>query len=94
MPSRDDLPLYPIRTAAQLAGVDSRRIRAWESQYGLLAPARTRGGHRLFSQRDVARIKRISQLLDEGISLQAISLLLSLDEPSDHGASPARPAAR
>lgn len=79
MPSRDDLPLYPIRTAAHLTGVDARRIRSWESQYGLLAPARTRGGHRLFSSQDVARIKRIHQLLAEGVSLQAISLLLSVE---------------
>lgn len=91
LPARDDLPLYPIRTAALLAGVDARRIRSWESQYGLLAPARTRGGHRLFSQRDVARIRRIQALLDEGVSLQAIALLLAVEDPSGHGAAPASP---
>ncbi len=75
-----DLPIYPIRTVAQLAGVDARRIRAWESQYGLLRPARTKGGHRLFSQRDVDLIRRIKRLIDEeGLRLQGVRLLLDAE---------------
>ncbi len=75
-----DLPIYPIRTVAHLAGVDARRIRAWESQYGLLRPARTKGGHRLFSQRDVERIRRIKRLIDEeGLRLQGVRLLLDAE---------------
>ncbi|HEY3248921.1 MAG TPA: MerR family transcriptional regulator [bacterium] len=81
-----DLPIYPIRTVARLAGVDARRIRAWESQYGLLRPARTRGGHRLFSQRDVDRIRRIRQLIDEeGLRLQGVRLLLEAESAADGG---------
>ncbi len=80
-----DLPIYPIRTVAHLAGVDARRIRAWETQYGLLRPARTKGGHRLFSQRDVELIRRIKRLIDEeGLRLQGVRLLL--DAESAQGA--------
>lgn len=76
----NDLPIYPIRTVARLTGVDARRIRAWESQYGLLRPARTRGGHRLFSQRDLDLIRRIKHLIDdEGLRLQGVRLLLEAE---------------
>lgn len=79
-----DLPIYPIRTVARLTGVDARRIRAWESQYGLLRPARTRGGHRLFSQRDLDLIRRIKRLIDEdGLRLQGIRLLLEAESAAD-----------
>jgi hypothetical protein len=79
-----DLPIYPIRTVARLTGVDARRIRAWESQYGLLRPARTRGGHRLFSQRDLELIRRIKRLIDEeGLRLQGVRLLLESEAAGD-----------
>ncbi len=79
-----DLPIYPIRTVARLTGVDARRIRAWESQYGLLRPARTRGGHRLFSQRDLELIRRIKRLIDEeGLRLQGVRLLLEAEAAAD-----------
>lgn len=79
-----DLPIYPIRTVARLTGVDARRIRAWESQYGLLRPARTRGGHRLFSQRDLDLIRRIKRLIDEeGLRLQGVRLLLEAESVQD-----------
>jgi len=83
-----DLPIYPIRTAARLTGVDARRIRAWESQYGLLHPARTRGGHRLFSQRDLELIRRIKRLIDEeGLRLQGVRLLLEAESVGAGGAA-------
>lgn len=79
-----DLPIYPIRTVARLTGVDARRIRAWEGQYGLLRPARTRGGHRLFSQRDLDLIRRIKRLIDEeGLRLQGVRLLLEAESVQD-----------
>lgn len=81
-----DLPIYPIRTVARLTGVDARRIRAWESQYGLLRPARTRGGHRLFCQRDLDLIRRIKRLIDEeGLRLQGVRLLLEAESAQNGG---------
>lgn len=76
----EDVPLYPIRTVAQLAGVDARRIRTWETHYGLLSPSRTKGGHRLFSRRELELIRRIKQMVDEeGLSLQGVRLLLQAE---------------
>jgi len=69
----DDLPIYPIRTVASLTGVDARRLRSWEVEYQLLQPARTKGGHRLYSARDLRLIQWIRRLVDEeGMSLQGI----------------------
>jgi DNA-binding transcriptional MerR regulator len=72
-----DLPIYPIRTAARLTGVNVRRIRRWEGRHGLIQPARARSGHRLFSRRDLELIARIKCLIDgEGMPLQSVRLLL------------------
>lgn len=71
-----EAPIYPIRTVAQLTGVNPRRIRAWEEQYHLITPARTGGGHRLFSEEDVERIRWIKAMVDRGMSLKGIQRLL------------------
>ncbi len=71
-----EAPIYPIRTVAQLTGVNPRRIRAWEEQYHLIMPARTGGGHRLFSEEDVERIRWIKAMVDRGMSLKGIQRLL------------------
>ncbi len=57
MNAPEDLPIYPIRTAAALTGVPTRQIRSWEGEDGLLRPARTQGGHRLYSTRDTRLIQ-------------------------------------
>jgi DNA-binding transcriptional MerR regulator len=89
----DDLPIYPIRTAAQLTGVDARRLRSWESEYQLLRPARTRGGHRLYSSRDLRLIQQIKRLVDEeGMSLQGIKAWLAAQNgPVDEDDPPETP---
>jgi DNA-binding transcriptional MerR regulator len=85
---QDDLPIYPIRTVASLTGVDARRLRSWESEYHLLEPARSKGGHRLYSPRDLRLIQLIRRLVDqEGMSLQGIKAFLAA-QPGITGASP------
>ncbi len=69
-------PIYPIRTVAHLSGVNPRRIRAWEDQYNLLSPARTGGGHRLYSEEDVERIRWVKAMVDRGMSLKGIQRLM------------------
>jgi MerR family transcriptional regulator, light-induced transcriptional regulator len=95
----EELPIYPIRTVASLTGVDARRLRSWEAEYQLLRPARTKGGHRLYSARDLRLIQRIRRLVDEeGMSLQGIKAWLSAqkdlvedgDAAEDRGPAPLR----
>ncbi len=82
--SVDNLPIFPIRTAARLTGVKARRIRGWESQHGLIQPARTRSGHRLFSRRDLELITHIRRMIDdEGLPLQSVRLLLQVESARD-----------
>jgi DNA-binding transcriptional MerR regulator len=87
------VPIYPIRTVAHLTGVNPRRIRAWEDQYNLLSPARTPGGHRLYSEEDVERIRWVKALVDRGISLKGIQRLVEQGGgPAAAGSpTPARP---
>ncbi|MCS7236496.1 MAG: MerR family transcriptional regulator [Armatimonadota bacterium] len=79
-------PIYPIRTVAQMTELSPQRIRAWETDYGLIRPHRTDGGHRLFSQEDVERLLWIKQMVEErGLSLQGVKRLLeSRPGAADH----------
>ncbi|HKX16563.1 MAG TPA: MerR family transcriptional regulator [bacterium] len=90
---QDDLPIYPIRTVASLTGVDARRLRSWESEYHLLEPARSKGGHRLYSPRDLRLVHLIRRLVDqEGMSLQGIKAFLAVQPDIDGGATGTPPA--
>jgi DNA-binding transcriptional MerR regulator len=85
---QDDLPIYPIRTVASLTGVDARRLRSWESEYHLLEPARSKGGHRLYSPRDLRLVHLIRRLVDqEGMSLQGIKAYLAVQPNGDASAA-------
>ena len=57
-----------IGEVARRTGVAVPTLRAWERRYGLLDPDRTDGGHRLYRESDVARVRAMSELLDEGWS--------------------------
>ena len=76
--AEQDLAVYPIRTVAKLTGVSEGALRAWEARYGIIAPARTIGGHRLFSRHDIDRILEIKRLLhEEGLSMAGIQTMLA-----------------
>jgi DNA-binding transcriptional MerR regulator/methylmalonyl-CoA mutase cobalamin-binding subunit len=63
--ARDDL--FPIKTAARLAGITPDLIRAWERRYGAVDPVRRRnGGARLYSREDVARLIALRRLIEAG----------------------------
>lgn len=66
---------YRIGTVATLSGLTTHAIRVWERRYGVVAPERTPGGARLYSEEDVQRFKLIKQLLERGYSTRAIANL-------------------
>ena len=74
----NDIPpgRIPIRTVANLTGVNPVTLRAWERRYQLLRPERTEKGHRLYSQHDVERIRKVLELLDRGIAISQVTGLL------------------
>ncbi|OIN78968.1 MerR family transcriptional regulator [Mycobacterium malmoense] len=71
--------VYGISVAAELSGVAVQSLRLYE-KYGLLAPARSNGGTRRYSADDLARLQRISALVDAGINLAGIARILSLED--------------
>ena len=70
--------VYGISVAADLVGMAPQTLRLYE-QRGLLEPARTEGGTRRYSQNDLDRIRRIGQLLGDGLNLVGIAAVLDLE---------------
>jgi DNA-binding transcriptional MerR regulator len=69
-------PLYNIGVVARMTGVSMATLRAWERRYGFPELIRTAGGHRLFSERDVIRLRWVKERIDEGMqTAQAIHAL-------------------
>jgi DNA-binding transcriptional MerR regulator/methylmalonyl-CoA mutase cobalamin-binding subunit len=68
--------LFPIRELVRRTGVNASTLRAWESRHGLINPTRTASGHRLYSDKDVARVRELRELLDQGLGLAEIGPLL------------------
>jgi DNA-binding transcriptional MerR regulator/methylmalonyl-CoA mutase cobalamin-binding subunit len=59
---------YRIRTVSQLTGVSTATLRAWERRYGVPTPARTASAYRLYGEGDVALIRRMSDLVKQGVA--------------------------
>ena len=80
------LPVYPIRTVSKLTGVSEGSLRSWETRYGVITPARTGGGHRLYSENDVALIVEVKRLLhEEGLSMAGIKSVLGQRREAANG---------
>ena len=74
----DTRALYVISVAAELAGVHPQTLRIYERK-GLLAPARTSGRSRRYSDEDIELLRRIQELTNEGISLVGVQRILALE---------------
>ncbi len=68
---------FPIRELVKRTGVNASTLRAWENRHGLIVPARTPSGHRLYSEKDVQRVRRLQELLAQGLSLNEIADVLA-----------------
>ena len=80
-PVRDDREraLYIISVAAELAGVHAQTLRIYERK-GLIEPARTEGGSRRYSERDIELLQRIQELTNEGVGLAGVRRILDLEK--------------
>lgn len=74
-----DQGVYGITVAAQLVGMEVQSLRLYESR-GLLKPDRTEGGTRRYSDDDLARLRRIGDLIADGVNLAGIRMLLDLQD--------------
>ena len=73
-----DRALYIISVAAELAGVHPQTLRIYERK-GLIEPSRTEGRSRRYSDRDIARLSRIQELTNDGVSLAGVRRILALE---------------
>jgi DNA-binding transcriptional MerR regulator len=74
-----ELGVYAISVVAQLVGTGQQNIRLYERK-GLLTPDRTAGGTRQYSNADLAVLRRINELLAEGLNLAGVAKVLELEE--------------
>ena len=68
-------PRHRIGAVARLTGISVHTLRIWERRYGTLQPARTKGGTRLYSDADLARLRSIKTLVDEGYAIGDVARL-------------------
>jgi MerR family transcriptional regulator, heat shock protein HspR len=71
--------VYSITVAAELSGVAVQSLRLYE-RHGLLTPIRSDGGTRRYSADDLARLRRISELVAAGVNLAGIGRILDLED--------------
>jgi DNA-binding transcriptional MerR regulator len=68
--------------AADLVGNAPQNLRLYETR-GLVAPARSEGGTRLYSENDLERLRMIGQLLESGLNLAGVDMVLDLQEANE-----------
>lgn len=77
-PTSSTSAVFAISVAARKASMEIQNLRVYERR-GLVSPARTDGGTRLYSEADVARLVRIGELLADGLNLAGIAKVLELE---------------
>jgi MerR family transcriptional regulator/heat shock protein HspR len=74
-----DAKILAISAAAEMAGMHPQTLRQYD-RLGLVEPARTPGGGRRYSVRDVTRLREIQRLSqDEGVNLAGIKRIMDLE---------------
>jgi MerR family transcriptional regulator/heat shock protein HspR len=71
--------VFMISVAAELAEMHPQTLRIYE-QRGLIAPKRSPKNTRLYSQRDVERLRRIQEMTAQGLNLVGVETVLALEE--------------
>ena len=76
-------PLFLISVVAKILSIHPQTLRQYERE-GLVEPSRTDGRMRLYSQKDVDRVKMILRLTrDLGVNLAGVDVILQLKEKMD-----------
>lgn len=71
--------VFAISIAADMTSMQIQNLRVYERR-GLVAPDRTAGGTRLYSEDDIDRLHRIRDLLGAGLNLAGITAVLELED--------------
>jgi PAS domain S-box-containing protein len=86
-------PRFTLKALSERTGVPAATLRTWQRRYGIIRPARTASGYRLFSDGDVARILEVKQLVDGGVRISEAAAALAEEDgeppaPTAHGSGP------
>jgi len=69
---------YVISVAARMVGVQTHTLRYYE-RIGIIEPSRSRGNLRLYSERDIAQLRRVKTLMDDlGVNLAGVEVILRM----------------
>ena len=80
MTLRDDEPRYVISIAAKVLGVQTYTLRYYE-KIGIIEPSRSGGNIRLYSDRDITRLRQVKTLMDDlGISLAGAAIIARMSQ--------------
>ena len=78
MTSNEEEPRYVISIAARILGVRTHTLRYYE-KIGIMEPSRSKGNIRLYSDRDIAYLKRVKTLMDDmGVNLAGVEVILRM----------------
>lgn len=73
-------PRYVISVAARMVGVGTHTLRYYE-RIGIIEPSRSTGNIRLYSARDIARLRRVKTLMEDlGVNLAGVEVILHMLE--------------
>ena len=76
--SAENEPRYVISIAARMVGVQTYTLRYYE-KVGIVEPSRSRGNIRLYSERDIAYLRRVKTLMDDmGVNLAGVEMIMQL----------------
>ena len=75
----DEQGVFMISVAAELAEMHPQTLRMYETR-GLIAPKRSPKNTRLYSRRDVERLRRIQEMTAQGLNLGGVETVLALEE--------------
>ncbi|MFC1983777.1 MerR family transcriptional regulator [Chloroflexota bacterium] len=78
MNSDDTEPRYVISVTARMLGIQTYTLRYYE-RIGIIEPARSRGNIRLYSERDIALLRRAKTLMDDlGVNLAGVEVIMRM----------------
>ena len=78
--TNDDTPRYVISIAARIVGIPTYTLRYYE-KLGIMEPSRSRGNIRLYSDRDIAFVRRVKTLMEDmGINLAGVEVILRMSQ--------------
>ena len=78
MSSHFNEPLFVISVAARLVKMHPQTLRKYERE-GLIAPSRTQGNLRLYSDQDIERLRQVKYLVeDRGLNLAGVQMVLEI----------------